>query len=377
MSDTGVGALSGIRVLDLTDERGIYGVKLLADLGAEVIRPEPLGGDALRSRGPVSRGDSADAHQLSEHPTSLWYAYFASSRRCVALDLEQPEDLAALQTLVNHADIVITCKNAFAVNEARLDSQLERRPELIVIDVSSFGDAGPWKNFLAPDLVAGALGGAVATTGDVDTPPLKSFGELNFMVSGVYAAIAALSAWLNRAATGVGQRADVSVHSSIASCLEHVLMWHWYQNQLPSAQSSVLPRQGSLHWSNAYKVLNADQGSIMVTPAPDFEKQMFWLVEEDAHQDLIDPKYMELENRPLMIRRMMEVLEDWVATKDAEALFFKAQERHAPYGWVLPVEKLAENPQLQARHWWVDYQLSLIHISEPTRQEASRMPSSA
>ena len=365
MSNTGVSALSGIRVLDLTDERGIYGVKLLADLGAEVIRPEPMGGDALRSRGPFVRGDSADASQLSENPTSLWYAYFASSRRFVALDLERPDDLVALQTLVDHADIVITCEEAFAVKEARLDSVLEMRPELIVIDVSSFGDAGPWKNFLAPDLVAGALGGAVATTGDADTPPLKSFGELNFMVSGVYAAIAALSAWLNRSATGLGQRADVSVHDSIASCLEHVLMWHWYQDQLPSAQSLVLPRQGSLHWSNAYKVMNANQGSIMVTPAPDFEKQMFWLVEEDAHQDLIDPKYMELENRPLMIRRMMAVLGEWVATKDAEALFFTAQERHAPYGWVLPVEKLAENPQLQARNWWVEYQIGASQVKGP------------
>ena len=75
------GALTGVRVVDLTDERAIYGAKLLADLGADVVRVEPPEGDPLRSRGPHI--DEAD-----EATSSLYYAYFSSNRRSFVTDLE-------------------------------------------------------------------------------------------------------------------------------------------------------------------------------------------------------------------------------------------------------------------------------------------------
>ena len=209
--------LSGVRVIDLTDERGIYGAKLLADLGADVVRPEPPEGDPLRQRGPLTATDKAAQ-------TSLWHAFFASNRRFFTLDLDTASGREQLDQLLLRADIVLTCDNAFAVKEADLAKRSAQRPELIVIDVSSFGTSGPWKNYLAPDLIAGALAGAAATTGDIDTPPLKGFGELNFMVSGAYVAIAALAALAKVRKDGQGQRAEISVHECIASCLEHVLM---------------------------------------------------------------------------------------------------------------------------------------------------------
>ncbi len=289
------GALAGIKVLDLTDERGIYGAKLLADLGADVVRPEAPEGDPLRQRGP-----------LSAQGNSLWHAYFGTNRRFVSLDLDSSSGREQLAGLVDAANIVMTCSGAFAVAAANLAERAQARPDLVWVDVTSFGDDGPWKDYLAPDLVAGALGGAVATTGDVDTTPLNAYGELNFMVSGAYAAIAALAATLHVDAGGAGQRVGVPVHECIASCLEHVFMWYWYEHLLPSATSKHLPRRGALHWSNAYTVMNAAKGSIMITPAPDFEKQLLWLNEEDAHEDLIDPKYQEPENLPLFIQRMMQ-----------------------------------------------------------------------
>ncbi len=103
----------------------------------------------------------------------------------------------------------------------------------------------------------------------------------------------------------------------------------------------------------------------MVTPAPDFDAQLVWLIEEDAHQDLIDPMYADEENYPLMVQRMMEVLREWVADQEVESLFFSAQARHAPYGWVLPVEKLAENPQLEARDWFAEYDVGDAAVKGP------------
>ncbi|HJL51594.1 MAG TPA: CoA transferase [Arenicellales bacterium] len=350
------GALSGVHILDLTDERGIYGAKLLADLGADVIRPEPLEGDPLRHRGPHQT-------EAKEGNSSLWHAFFASNRRFFAVDPTIKEGREQVSSLVDRADIVLTCSNTFALEAANLGKASTDRPELVVIDTSSFGPDGPWRDYLAPDLVAGALGGFCATTGDVDTPPLIGFGELNFMVSGVYVAIAALAALYRVREEGSGQRVDVSVHECIASCLEHVLMCYWYDDIMPTER--VLHRRGSLHWSNAYVVMKAAKGSIMITPAPDWDKQLVWLIEEDAHEDLLDEKYTDPENLVETTKRIMEVLRKWVSTQDAEALFDAAQARHCPYGWVLPLEYVAENPQLKAREWWVPYQAGGTEIQGP------------
>ena len=342
---SGAGALDGVRVLDLTDERAIYGAKLLADLGADVVRPEPDGGDPLRRRGPF--------HGVAGTRDSLWHAFFASSRRFCRI-ADGKAGTAQLQALAQRADIVVACPGGLA-DRLRLDDLQRDRPDLVLVWPSSFGADGPWTDFMAPDLVAGALGGAVATTGDADTPPLKLFGELNFALSGAYTAIAALAGLYRVQEGGPGQRVDVPVHECIASCLEHVFMWFWHHDKLPMASGPVLPRRGSLHWSNAYVVMPAKGGSVMVTPTPSFDNQLVWLIEKDAQQDLLDPKYQELENRRAFVQRMMQVLREWVATRDVEELFFEAQEHHSPYGWVQDVERVAANPQLKARDWWTRY----------------------
>ena len=351
--------LADVKVVDLTDERAIYGVKLVADLGADVIRPEPPGGDPLRRRGPHhSSGDDASGE-------SLWHAFFASNRRFFAVDPDTADGRAQLQALVLKADLVLFSTGAFGADCIDLEAARRQNPTLVVVECSSFGKRGPWKDYLAPDLVAGALGGSVAPTGDVDTPPLKPFGELNFMVSGCYAAIAALAALHHARETGTGQNVHVPVHNCIASCLEHVFMWYWYNHMFPTADGKALARRGSLHWTNLYEVMQAVGGSIMVTPTPHIDRQLLWLLEEDAVGDLLDPKYQQPEHPGEFYEGIMAALHDWVATKDVEQLFHDAQERHAPYGWVLPIEKVASNPQLEARGWWQSYRVGDAEVQGP------------
>ena len=355
------GALEGVRVLDLTDERAIYGAKLLADLGADVVRPEPPEGDPLRERGPhvPAEGAGGPAEKAAPAETgSLWHAFFASSRRFFALDPATEAGKEQLERLVDRADIVLANSGAFAVAEARLSDALARRRELVVVEVSSFGQEGPWADYLAPDLVAGALGGSVATTGDVDTPPLKGFGELNFMLSGVYAGIAALAGLYCARRTGVGQRIHVPVHECIASALEHVFMWHWYQDRIGVAEKPVLERRGSLHWTNAYQVMHADAGAVMVTPIPNLDGQLVWLIEHGLGEDLLDPRLQLPEHRREFLDRLMDALRSWVASGDAEALFLEAQSRHLPYGHVKRIDEVAGNPHLAARDWWQAYPLT-------------------
>jgi crotonobetainyl-CoA:carnitine CoA-transferase CaiB-like acyl-CoA transferase len=353
-----MGALSTVSILDLTDERGIYGAKLLADLGASVVRVEPPDGDPLRGRGPHLEG-------APQGTSSLWYLFFATNRKICNIDLSTSEGRSELVALADKVDILLTCPGTYGAVALDMEELLRRRPEVIVIDTSSFGPDGPWADYLAPDLVAGALAGAVATTGDVDTPPLKCFGDLNFMISGAYSAIAALSALHARRDTGLGQRADVSVHETIASCLEHVLLWYWYAPLRPTRPERTLPRRGSLHWSNAYQILAAKDGAIMVTPTPDMQAHLDWLEEVGYIDDLRDPSYMVPENLHNFVNRLMEQTTKWVATRDVESLFHEAQSRHAPYGWVQTIEQVAHNPQLEARQWWTNYQHADRQIKGP------------
>ena len=351
------GALGSVRILDLTDQRAIYGAKLLADLGATVIRIEPPEGDPLRQRGPRLATSEGSDH-------SLYYANYASNRRSVTVDLTTEDGRTQLRQLATSVDIIIDTGTLVAAN-IEVDSLLADHPALVIVSVSSFGPTGPWAGYLTTDLVTGALGGLVATTGDIDTQPLNTYGELNFGTTGAYAAIGALAALNHARETGEGQIVELAAHEAVPSALEHVLMWTWHNEDLPIAHDDVLPRRGSLHWSDAYEVMTARDGAIMVTITPDPMKQLAWLVEEGVEQDLLDPLYGDPENPRPMMMRMMEVLREWVADQNVEQFFFESQNRHFPYGWVLSPDRVAASPQLEARHWWADYHLDGATVRGP------------
>lgn len=347
------GPLSGLRVLDLTDERAIAGAKALADLGAETIRVEPPGGDPLRWRGPLSvDGDG-----------SYWYAYYATNRRSVTVDLSDEEGRALLRRLALDADVVLDC-GALGVAGISAEELLCATPALIVVRVGSFSRTGPWRNYLAPDLVAGALGGVCATTGDADTPPLKGYGDVNFLISGSYTAVAALTALETRRATGAGQVVDLSAHEAIASCIENVFLRLWYHTLLADGFGAVMPRRGSLHSTGYFQVMQARGGSLLITPAPDAQAQIAWLAEEGAEQDLLDPRY-DSRDRALFYQAMMNALRAWAKTKDVDTLFLEGQARHHAYGKVATVADIAENAHLAARNWWVAYPLITHSVRGP------------
>ncbi len=344
MPDQSTGPLANVRIIDLTDDRAIYAGKLLGDLGADVVRVEPSGGDPLRTRGPFHANGA-----------SLWHAFFASSRTFMASD-----DSGTIEQLAQSADIILDCERL-----SDPDALLAANPRLVIVDVTSFGRSGPWQNYQAPGLVAEALGGIAATSGDADTPPLELFGDQYAFVGGVYAAVGALSALNHARETGQGQIVRLSTHEALCTVLEHVLMWAWFHELLPFAQGPVLPRQGSLHWSTAYVVMQAIGGSIMITPTPDFERQVAWLIEEGTGLDLLDERFTDPANLAEMVELTMSALREWVATKDVEPFFHEAQNRHHPYGWVMTMPEVASNPQLEARNWWADYPVGDTKVSGP------------
>lgn len=192
--------LSPYRVLDLTDERGFLAGKILAELGADVVKVEPPGGDPARHAPPYLHGEPGPERSLR------WLA-MNTSKRSVVIDLDVPSGLERLLRLVSEADVLIEG------GTLRLDwdALRERNPALIYCTVTPFGRTGPYSGFRAHDLGIVAMGGNASMTGEAGGPPMRCSAPTSYFHAAPEAALGILMALHARRRTGRGQLVDVSM----------------------------------------------------------------------------------------------------------------------------------------------------------------------
>lgn len=335
----GLGPLAGLRIVEHCGWWGVFAGRLLADAGADVVRVVSPGGDPLETEPPF----------FGESGVSIQETWYNAGKRILRAGGDTAFT-AALADAVRGADILVEdwTPGGAPLNDAQLG---ELNPGLVRVSVSPLGTAGQWSGYEVNDLVANALSGAASVTGNADTPPVNGYGNQTCHTVGLYVATCALAALRARRLTGTGQRVTVNAHEALVSCTEQVLM-EWFFPAQASWTGAIAPRQGSLHWSGAYEVYPGRTGrGIMVTVALKlFESLLPWLEEEGAAQGLADrEKYPD----PIAIIRdvpyAMKVMRDWVATHDADELFYEAQRRHQPFGVVWDVATATRSPQIEAR----------------------------
>jgi crotonobetainyl-CoA:carnitine CoA-transferase CaiB-like acyl-CoA transferase len=197
-------ALSGLRVLDLSDETGHLAGRILADLGAEVLKLEPPGGDPTRQRGPFIGGEPhAD--------TGVQWVARNLGKRSVVCDLTTPEGVARLQALAAEADVLLeTCTPA---ERARLGlaALAARHPRLILCAITPYGTSGPKAGARGSDLTALAASGNLFMTGDADRAPVRCAMPVTHYHGAAEAVFAVLSALWQRDRTDQGQQVDVAL----------------------------------------------------------------------------------------------------------------------------------------------------------------------
>jgi crotonobetainyl-CoA:carnitine CoA-transferase CaiB-like acyl-CoA transferase len=205
------GMLSPYRVLDLTDERGFYGGKLLGDMGADVIKIEKPGGDPARRFGPFF-------HDIPEPEKSLYWMGLNTNKRGITLNLETPAGQTIFKRLVATADILIESFDPGCMDRLGLGytSLKEINPRLIMASATGFGQSGPYRDHKAPSIVLWALSGQAYVTGDADRPPLSTSYPIPYFFGAMQAAIGALTALYHRAVTGHGQHVDAPSLLSLA-----------------------------------------------------------------------------------------------------------------------------------------------------------------
>ena len=199
--------LVGLRVIDMADERGELCGRLLADLGAEVIRVEPPGGAVSRGLPPYAPDG-----------TSLYFAYRNTNKTGVTIDLGTVAGLERLQALITDADVLIESERPGRLAELGLDPGrlTATDPRLIVASLTDFGQTGPDRHLVAPDDVVVARSGWLSLSGTPDRPPLLVPGTVAHDTLGVLGAFGVLLALLHRDRTGNGQWLDVSALEALA-----------------------------------------------------------------------------------------------------------------------------------------------------------------
>ena len=218
--------LSPYRVLDLTLEHGHLCGRLLADMGADVVKVEPPTGDPARRRGPFYQG--------VPHPErSFTFWFYNLNKRGITLNLESADGRELLRRLANTADVLIESFPPDYMGDQGLGyEELEGlNPRLVYTAITGFGRTGPHADYQAPDIVVQAMGGLMYGAGDPDRPPLRISFPQACLHGGAAAAVGTMLALRQRNASGQGQMVDVSAQQGVVWSLMNATVT-WDLNQV-------------------------------------------------------------------------------------------------------------------------------------------------
>ena len=336
------GLLTEIRVLDLSDEKGSFCSKLLADMGAYVIKVEKPGGNSSRMIGPFW-GDSP-------HPErSLSFFYNNTNKFGITLNVECDAGRKLFAQLISKTDVVVESFPPGYLDKLGLgfDSLSETNPRLIMASITGFGQTGPRKDFKSCDLVASAFGGQISISGSPSLPPIKPFGEQSYLAASLFAAVGILLALQGSARNGKGEHIDISLQEAAISTLDHVMIRYFHEHV-------ITKRQGNRHWNNFFSILPCKDGFIHLTPFQHWETLVEWLDSEGMARDLHEEKWRDEAYRIEHADHVIEVLQEWTMTHTAHELFELGQLMRFPWAPIHSPEEVLASPQLKARGFFMD-----------------------
>ncbi len=343
--DTSKQALAGLRVVECGGMvSAAYAAKLMADLGAEVIKVEPPEGDASRRRGPYPPGMEGNPE------ASGLFLYLNANKKGVTLDLTQAAPRTVLLDLLAGADVFIHNLSPRAARDLEIDYDRIARglPNLVYTSVTPFGLTGPHADWEAENLTVVAAGGwASVTPGNspyADLPPLKAFGAQADFQAASHAAVATMGALFARRMTGRGQLVEVSAQECIAAALELALVTYTYTGRVAS-------RLG-IRTSAPMEIMECKDGLIFVMTADPHQWDAFVHMMGDpewASWEIFDDRFKRGEQRDAL----KPLIEDWLRERTVQEVFDLAGEARLPFAPVSTIGDLLASPHLKARGFFV------------------------
>jgi crotonobetainyl-CoA:carnitine CoA-transferase CaiB-like acyl-CoA transferase len=324
----------------------------MGDMGADVIKIEKPGGDPGRNVGP-------HYHDEIDPEKSLYWFAMNASKRGITLDIQTPEGLDIFKDLAKTADFVVESFPPGYMADLGLGySDLEKiNPGIIMVSITPFGQTGPYKDFLGPDIVMWALGAGpfLRTFDSPDRPPFRiSHHPQTYFHAGAEAVVGALVALNYRAVSGEGQHVDVSIQECVN--------WHptggWDLNK-------KVPKRGSFLLDAPYHVTHiwpCKDGHVMwrYTGGPNAYRHSVplanWIADEGMADDWFKnfdwANFSHFSATQETINRMEEITIKFFKTKTKAELMEGAIKRRIMLYPISSVADLIESPQLAARNFW-------------------------
>ena len=327
--------LDDIRVLDLSQEvAGPFCTKILAGLGAEVIKIEPPGGDVSRRLGPF-------VHAAPDAEHSALFLYLNTGKKSITLDIHSPTGVSIVQRLVQECDMLVESFPPGTLDHLGLGyaALTSLKPSLIYTSITPFGQTGPYSHYKGSELVVQALGALMHTIGLPDREPLKVGGYTALYTTGISAFSATMLALYVRDSEGYGQHVDVSAMETMTVAQIHASIQHQFGRR-PGRRASTLVRaqDGWIHpglergvrddtWSRVCAMIGRPE---LAT----------------------DPKFSTPEARREHQAELIPILEAWTTTRPKEELYHTLQQLHSVAGYVATVADLFTSGQLVARDFF-------------------------
>jgi crotonobetainyl-CoA:carnitine CoA-transferase CaiB-like acyl-CoA transferase len=349
------GPLAGLRILELADEKGQFCGKLLGDLGADVVKIEPPGGERCRHVGPF-----LDDIPHAERSLSFWY--YNTSKRGITLDLESADGRELFRRLAATSDVILeTFRPGFMTTLGLgFDSLREQNPGLIMCALTPFGQTGPWRDYFSTDLLHMAAGGEMASCGydavDVpDAPPIAPGGGNAWHMGCHFAYMAIMAALVYRSVAGQGQYIDASIHEACALTTESAIANYVYRGE-------VLRRQTGRHHAagptprTQFRAKDGTYVTALISGGlnPRNVRNLAELMERYGMAgDLFDAKYRD---PAVVTANASHIIDDllaaFIASQPAEEVYHAAQERGFTWGAVRAPEALLDDAHLHDRDFW-------------------------
>jgi len=340
----GKSALDGIKVVEFaTMVSGPYCGKLLADMGADVIKVESPDGDPARLAGPFPPG--------GPHPErSALFLYNNTSKRGTALDLNAPEGLDAFKRLVKWTDILIDNHPPKFLEDRGLDWDALKglNPGLVYTTITPYGRTGPKAGVKGDELTlvhAGGVGNLMpARSIDADRAPIKTGGYFVGYHGGLVAALATLGALMDRMKTGSGHMVDISLQQVILSLVSPLIARDRYHETTWSRVPDRPPAMGRMKTGDGYVILGALDNHHFRS-----FRELMGKPEWAAGDEWDDMHY---RNHHLM--DIAPMMDEWMERQKRDDIYHKAARKRIPIGPINSAGDVMNNAQYAARGFFVE-----------------------
>ncbi|MCY4357060.1 MAG: CaiB/BaiF CoA-transferase family protein [Gammaproteobacteria bacterium] len=334
--------LTGLRILDLTHMlSGPYGAMIMADLGAETIKVEPLHGEGTRKLLAADPRNSLEGQ-------GAYYLTLNRNKQSVAVDLKSEDGRAVFYDLVRKSDIVMENFSAGVATKLKIDYGCLQavNPRIITCSISGFGSAGPNYQRPAFDQVVQALGGGMSITGQDATEPTRAGIPIGDLGGGMFGVMGVLSALYERERSGQGQHVDISMLDCQISLLNYMATMYFLSGDVPTPI-------GNAHFVHVpYNSYPTADGHIIIAVIVDgFWDNLLEVIDEPAFRD---EKYRtqpaRLADKAFIDKRLGEILR----TRPSSYWLEQLEAKRIPCARVNHLDEALADEQVLSRNMVVD-----------------------